>query len=818
MRLPTPPLLPRDGRLVVDEELAAALGCILGAEHVYVDAESRHRAGSDMWPKAFLWERRGLAPAPPDAVVLPGSAEEIRALVRFANERRIPLIPYGAGSGVCGGTLAVHGGIAIRFERMNRILRIDSEHLFVEAQVGILGVELEEALQREGLTLGHFPSSIGCSSLGGWLAARSAGQSSSRYGKIEDMVLELSCVLGSGETVRAKRPIAGIDWMELLLGSEGSFGVFTDAKLRIWPAPQVQIARGYRFRTLGEGLAAVEALFAEGLRPSVARLYDPLDTVIALGGRAHEATDEPIVTTPPPGVDVLRPSRSPGRSAWERHALDAALGRVVWLNRAASLAKASLLVLVHEGGVGEAEAEAALAREICQGRGAVDLGEGPGRRWLEERYAVSYKMPKVFEAGAWVDTFEVATSWSKVEGLFHAVRDAVSEYALVMAHFSHAYTDGCSIYFTFTGRALETERGETNYDRAWVAALDAAARCGATITHHHGVGLFKGPWLREELGPGGMSLLRELKRRFDPGGICNPGKLGLDGPELAPDPLEGEDDRLGRRGDLDRDAMWFRAYASARVRDVEDRLVSEGLTLGRLPPSVLGGTVAEWLEGPFAGRRVEGNRVGPGVASVEAELVDGTALRSRAAPRSAAGPAVEQLLLGGGGAWGRIVAATLKASKLPSRLMSVELRGELGALAKALLWASREAKPPLEVVVSEGPGASFIFPAGSDLEKGRLGNFLAAAGVLGLEATLVEGPVDRAPDEGWEGELSSQTWSQALEALPKDRTLRFLRIARESAIVVAALDVGPHLSELTLEAAADLQDDDRPCEDEDPQP
>jgi alkyldihydroxyacetonephosphate synthase len=262
----------------------------------------------------------------------------------------------------------------------------------------------------------------------------------------------------------------------------------------------------------------MRAVFRAGLRPAVLRLYDPFDTWVAL--REGEAGED----VPPPTKDQLR---RPSRRAAEvrRVAVDMALSRPRALKAAADLAKGCLMVAVHEGEDAQVRDEEERTRAICAAQGARDLGDAPGRRWLHTRYAVSYKLPSMFEAGAWVDTCEVATGWAGVEALYEAVREAVAPHAFVMAHFSHAYPDGCSIYFTFSGAAIDPEKGEAGYHAAWKAALDAADAQGATITHHHGVGLLKAPWLPLELGRGGVELYRAAKSACDPDGILNPGKL-----------------------------------------------------------------------------------------------------------------------------------------------------------------------------------------------------------------------------------------------------------------------------------------------------
>lgn len=516
--LPEPPLTGReigDG----DAALATELSALVGGDRVRRDAAARSELARDLWPRALLWLEEDRIPAPPDVVVRPARVDDVRAVIDWARRRGVAVVPHGAGSGVCGGSLHLRGGIALDLRGLDRVTRIDSELLEVEAEAGVLGTELEKALGEKGLTLGHFPSSIGLSSVGGWLATRSAGQCSSRYGKIEDLALGMEVVLGTGETLRLERPACGADPMELFLGSEGTLGAITSARLRLHHAPEVQLARGFRFRSIAEGLESMRDLFRGGLRPSVVRLYDPFDTFLALG--PHGSGGGAAEPVPAPGRAELLTAREKGgapRRGPKKKLLQLLLGRPLPLSVAVGALRSCLLVLVHEGPGEETRAEAMRARAICNGNGGVDLGEGPGLRWLRKRYAVSYEMPRMFDAGLWVDTFEVAAPWSGLLALHRAVREAVRHTAFSMAHFSHAYPDGCSIYFTFAGE------GRDAYDATWSAALDAALAAGATITHHHGVGLMKGPWFRAELGEG-IALLRGAKAVCDPAGIMNPGHL-----------------------------------------------------------------------------------------------------------------------------------------------------------------------------------------------------------------------------------------------------------------------------------------------------
>jgi alkyldihydroxyacetonephosphate synthase len=524
--------------------LVKDLTALLGPGCASADPADLWAASRDCWPKTQLWTKAGRAPHPPDAVVWPRDAAEVQKIVRFAVTEGAVLVPFAAGSGVCGGALPIRGGLALDVKRLGGSPKIDLEARTVDVDAGVNGQRLEELLNAAGATLGHFPSSIYCSTVGGWLAARSAGQLSSKYGKIEDMVLSMEVVDGTGEVIRTvDGPTAGPDLNQLFVGSEGTLGVITRAKLRIWPKPTGRWFRGVLFKSLEKGMEAMHALMRAGLRPAVARLYDPFDTLMAGKGGG----DKVHLPVPAPLKALF--------SAGQREALRFALKAPLMLNRLVDAIPAgSLLILGFEGegehGVDDARAEGEEALRLCREAGGDDLGAGPGEKWLTNRYKISYRQAPLFAAGAFVDTMEVATTWDRLPRLYEAVRRAVAHHAFILAHFSHAYLEGCSIYFTFIGpggqptdetaRALspqgtpservrmgrELGAAEKRYDECWKAALSAVCDEGATLSHHHGVGLSKQSFLPREHGEG-MRQLRALKRAFDPHGVMNPGKLLL---------------------------------------------------------------------------------------------------------------------------------------------------------------------------------------------------------------------------------------------------------------------------------------------------
>jgi alkyldihydroxyacetonephosphate synthase len=537
--------------VITAEELARALAGIVGEARVSTKPTDRTTYARDMWPRGLLAVRSGaVAESPPDAIVWPETAEEVAAIVQLARKLRVPIVPYGAGSGVCGGAVPILGGITIDTKRMDRVRAVDGEDLTVDAECGINGERLERELERRGYTLGHFPSSIYCSTLGGWLAARSGGQLSTKYGKIEDMVLGVTAVTGRGEVIttgRFGRSAAGPDFTQLLVGSEGTLAVLTSARLRIRPAPEVRHLRGYEFGSVLAGLEAIRRVLQRGLKPAVVRLYDEFDTMMALRQRHGSSKDRggagkgalPSLAGPS-GADaqeglwsgLVRLASGGGVGALRKDLLHAALDRPRIVNALADgLARkvgrrGCLLIVGVEGSAPRADVEANLVFTEMHRAGGHDLGDEPGRRWWANRYAVSYGMSKIFEAGAFVDTMEVASTWERLPDLYDGVRSAIARHAFVMAHFSHAYPEGCSIYFTFAAHASGRAAAERKYDAIWRDGLTAANRAGGTISHHHGVGLLKGPFMADEHREA-MSIYHALKASFDPDGVLNPGKMGL---------------------------------------------------------------------------------------------------------------------------------------------------------------------------------------------------------------------------------------------------------------------------------------------------
>lgn len=607
------------------DALRRDLAALLGDDAVSIDAADRDAYAHDLWPRQLLATRGGAArPRGPRAVVWPRSDAHLAGLVELARREGLRLMPYGAGSGVVGAVQCDDDVLAVDLKRMRALRGVSVRDGRCEVDAGVLGEHLEQQLRRRGATLGHFPSSIYCSTVGGWVVTRSAGQCSGRYGKIEDMVLGLDGVLADGSpfSVDGASPDAP-DHRALLVGSEGLFGFVTRARLRVWPAPTAWEGAAFTFSSMRDAWEVIRALYQRGLRPAVTRLYDPFDTYVFMQGASSKHAAQRPAPAPHPLVgDAMR----------------AVLHRAGGLNALLELATRTvytraLLIVVFEGDGGDEMREAVRrARALCADAGGRDEGEGPWRRWLLRRHAVSYRQPGMYERGAWVDTMEVAAPWSRLGALYEGVRGALSGGGFVMAHMSHAYPDGCSIYFTFVGASPSDHEALERYDATWRAALKAAHCAGGTIAHHHGVGRAKASAMGLEWGAG-LRWIEALRSAADPHGVMVQGALLGATPPPSPGfalPVEGSLDATSR-------LLWCRAsdpVAKARA------LAAEGGFSLPLPEAP---TVREALSRALAADASD--PVDHPVAGYAGRLPDGAAAWWLPCPRRAAGPDVLSTVL-----------------------------------------------------------------------------------------------------------------------------------------------------------------------------
>jgi alkyldihydroxyacetonephosphate synthase len=463
-----------------------------GEDHVRTDAETRIRHTRGKSTPDLLRIRDGEVDDLPAAVVLPESHDEVLAVLRACAEHGLALVPFGGGTSVVGGLAPGRRAlfVALDLRRMDRLLALDPVSRTATLQPGLRAPQAEALLAEHGFTVGHFPQSYEWATIGGFAATRSSGQASAGYGRFDEMVLGLTLATPEGtlDTGRAPRSAAGPDLRQLLLGSEGAFGVITSVTVRIRPVPQVRRYEGWRFASFEEGADALRRLAQDGPRPTVLRLSDETETLIGLA--------QP---------DAI--GSSPARHTAGCTAVAGFEGT--------------------EEDTGHRRERAAAVLRAC---GGTPLGEEPGRRWAHGRYSAPYLRDSLLDAGAFAETLETAAFWSRVPALYTAVREALSTTLtdkgtppLVMCHISHVYENGASLYFTVV--CAQGDDPVAHWTRAKHAANDAILAAGGTISHHHGVGTDHRDWYVREAGALGIEALRAVKRRLDPGGLLNPGVL-----------------------------------------------------------------------------------------------------------------------------------------------------------------------------------------------------------------------------------------------------------------------------------------------------
>lgn len=495
VRPPEHPPVPPEQATVPPSSLPAAaraaLVAAVGADHVSQDHAARvaHTRG---WSTPDLIRlRAGDASDAPDAVVYPGSHDETLAVLRACDEHRVAVVPFAGGTSVVGGLVAARDGfaavIALDVRRLDEVGPVDGVSRTVHLGAGLRGTAAEAALHEQGYTLGHFPQSYEGASIGGYAAARSAGQSSAGYGRFDEMVVGLRVATPSGSLQLGTAPMgaAGPDLRQLILGSEGVLGVITDVTVRVHPAPAVRVFDGWRFPDFDTGAAALRSLVQDGPMPTVLRLSDEAETAVNL------ADPNAVLGSGPGGC---------------------------------------LAVAGYEGGADQVAARRAACDAVLAAHGGEALGTEPGEAWRTGRYRAPYLRDPLLDAGALVETLETATFWSNLSALKAAVTSALTDTLtaagtppVVLCHISHVYETGASLYFTVL--CAQAADPLTQWGAAKAAANAAIRAAGATITHHHGVGTDHRTTYHEEIGPLALAMVRAAKAAVDPHGILNPGVL-----------------------------------------------------------------------------------------------------------------------------------------------------------------------------------------------------------------------------------------------------------------------------------------------------
>jgi alkyldihydroxyacetonephosphate synthase len=489
---PTRPSTPADltarpGQL--SEAGRVALARVVGADNVREDSPSRiaHAAGRSYLDLLAL--RSGQVDAP-DAVVVPGSAAEVRDVLQVCADAGIAVVPFGGGTSVVGGVAPLRGAfdavVSVDLQRLDQLVSVDTEALTATFEPGLRGPAAEALLNAQSLTLGHFPQSYEYASLGGYAATRSSGQASTGYGRFDELVVAMVVQTPAGELRlgRGAASAAGPDLRALLLGSEGAFGIITELTLRVRRLSDASHYEAFFFRGWESGVAALRDLEQQGLAPDVARLSDDHETRVQLALS-----------------DASRAQRAFLRAR-----------------------RASCLAILGWDGADAGRRKRAVA--VVRRHGGFSVGTSAAEKWKAGRYDGPYLRDDLLDAGLLVETLETSARWSSLTATHAAVGAALLAAlpgAVVMCHVSHLYPHGASLYFTVIGKQADDPVAQ--WQRAKQSAGDAIVASGATITHHHAVGTDHRPWMTDEIGPLGVDVLRAVKAVLDPAGILNPGKL-----------------------------------------------------------------------------------------------------------------------------------------------------------------------------------------------------------------------------------------------------------------------------------------------------
>ena len=448
-----------------------------------IEAEELNRYSSDAWPVVIKLRQIGQTPYLPQLVFRPRFPQEVTQVLGWANQHRIPVTAWGAGSGVVGAALPTQGGILLDLLLLNKILIFDETNLLVKVQAGMMGHHLESELNSRGFTLNHSPQSLDRSTVGGWIATRACGQFSSRWGGIEDFSLALTIALANGETITtrlAPRAAIGPDIKNLFIGSEGTLGVILDVTLKIFPVAETRLLETISFPSVVSGLTGIRRLMQTGLRPFLVRFYDVDESLfVARWSRV----------TPP-------------------------------LN-------ANLFILGCEGLNDMVQAEYRAAMQILESEGGVKLGPQIAQGWMDHRFDFSGVENRLAQPGGVAETIEVASLWDGILETYEALKRDLSRFAEhVLGHFSHSYPQGVSLYIILLGEVADAKAAESRLREIWDVAMRTSMEHGAVISHHHGIGLARQQYLRQELGSS-YAVLEQVKNALDPEGILNPGKLAF---------------------------------------------------------------------------------------------------------------------------------------------------------------------------------------------------------------------------------------------------------------------------------------------------
>ena len=512
------PIVPQDlSALPVPEpqltdELTDRLRAVVGGAHVHTDVHTRivHTYGKSL--RDLFRLRNGDIPRVPDVVLYPGDEAEVQQLVDLAVAEDAVLIPFGGGSNISGSLQAppeeTRPVLSVDLGRLNKLLEIDEESGLARIQAGTLGPDIERQLEPRGWTLGHFPDSFTHSTLGGWVATRSSGMQSDKYGDIADITRGFRVATpGNTLVIRALPSTAtGPSVREMILGSEGRLGVITEVTVQVHRLPEERVILGYLFPSWDAGLAAMQEISTSDAHPSVTRVSDARETRFSFATGKHK-----------PGFNLSGKIQKGLMTVLEKRGWD--------------LDAVCLSFIGYEGGKSHVARQKAIVKGIVGKHGGIVLGKGPGVLYDQKKFDTPYLRDFLLDRGAAGDVSETAAPWSRLPDVYYntvtaanAAFDRLGVKGYIMCHLSHSYHSGACLYFTFAFRMSgEDQLGQ--YDTVKSAIQQSFIDNGGTLSHHHAVGTEHAPWLEQDISTAGVTMMSGLFEAVDPGRNLNPGKI-----------------------------------------------------------------------------------------------------------------------------------------------------------------------------------------------------------------------------------------------------------------------------------------------------
>lgn len=482
----------------------------------------------------LFYARKGIIKRAPDLVIYPKSHEEVEMIMKSAHFHNVCVIPFGGGTNIVGGvdprdqTITAKGVrtiVSLDMKHMNKVLSVDPKSHTAVIQAGAIGPDLENQLQEKGWSLGHFPDSFEYSTLGGWLATRSAGMQSDAYGKIEDMLVSLKMVAPVGTIVTRTVPTssAGPDINKWVVGSEGILGVITEATMRIHKLPEIKDYKGFIFPSFEKGVAAIQECLDKNWIPSMIRLQDAGESKLAFNMKSPKTGVEALFQKQIKNFLTITGYTSP-----------------------------CIMIIGFEGELKNTKIISQEVLKILKKYRAFSLGKSVGKTWSKDKFNIPYLRDYVMDYGIMVDVAETAATWSKILPVYYKTIEEIKNkfheehdgYGYVGCHISHTYKTGACLYFTYATKQIPGNEMAQYYSFKKLIT-DTFLKNGATLTHHHAVGYDHSPWMEAEISATGIKALKAVKQSLDPKNICNPNKLlpveeemrlgvfGIDAPEMV---------------------------------------------------------------------------------------------------------------------------------------------------------------------------------------------------------------------------------------------------------------------------------------------